>query len=168
VKYPIFALLGIGLVGAGCFNPSIRDGGFACTNTADGQCPDGYYCVNGRCQSNPNPVTQIPSYDFSMAAPAVDMSMPQQMTSKDMAHSAMADMSKPTMTVDMAKPVVPDMTMPVNTCAHKICRSGAALDPSCDPCVNAVCKKDKYCCEVEWDSLCVGDTDTYCSASEQC
>jgi hypothetical protein len=40
-------------------------------------------------------------------------------------------------------------------CAHAVCSTGAALDPACDPCVDAVCGVDPYCCGADWDAGCV-------------
>ena len=40
-------------------------------------------------------------------------------------------------------------------CAHELCETGEPLDPSCDPCADAVCQVDPYCCEVEWDAFCL-------------
>jgi hypothetical protein len=53
------------------------------------------------------------------------------------------------------------------TCAHNICTAGAPLDPSCDPCATAVCAADAYCCDPTgmWDSICVSETLTFCTAS---
>jgi len=47
-------------------------------------------------------------------------------------------------------------------CAHAVCATGAALDPSCDGCVEAVCGVDPYCCGAEWDAGCVQ------SAADRC
>jgi hypothetical protein len=41
------ALLTLGA--AGCFNPSIKEGGFACSKEFVHDCPDGFRCVNGLC-----------------------------------------------------------------------------------------------------------------------
>jgi hypothetical protein len=41
------------------------------------------------------------------------------------------------------------------TCAHDPCAAGAGLDPSCDPCVKALCDTDSFCCEMQWDEQCV-------------
>ena len=37
------------------------------------------------------------------------------------------------------------------------------LAPNCGPCVAAVCANDAYCCETQWDSVCVGEVDEYCT-----
>jgi len=42
------------------------------------------------------------------------------------------------------------------SCAsHDECVAGIALDSTCSPCTKDVCAQDKYCCDNEWDSLCV-------------
>lgn len=51
--------------------------------------------------------------------------------------------------------------------AHSTCKTGAALETGCDPCVTAVCKADPYCCDNEWDEICVGTVLTEC-AQVQC
>ncbi|HWN69520.1 MAG TPA: hypothetical protein VNM90_17885, partial [Haliangium sp.] len=48
------------------------------------------------------------------------------------------------------------------TCEHDLCESGVALDPTCDPCVAEVCAADSFCCETEWDSICVGEAEEIC------
>jgi hypothetical protein len=48
------------------------------------------------------------------------------------------------------------------TCEHDLCETGVALDPTCDPCVAQVCAADSFCCEVEWDSVCVGQAEGIC------
>jgi hypothetical protein len=48
-------------------------------------------------------------------------------------------------------------------CAHDTCVTGEALDPACDPCASAVCAVDPYCCNVEWDSICVDEVDANCA-----
>jgi cysteine-rich repeat protein len=52
-------------------------------------------------------------------------------------------------------------------CAHDQCAQGAALDESCDPCVQNVCQVDSYCCNVAWDDICVGEVQSVCG-SQQC
>ncbi|EYF07400.1 Hypothetical protein CAP_0153 [Chondromyces apiculatus DSM 436] len=40
-------------------------------------------------------------------------------------------------------------------CAHDVCEEGEALTVGCDPCAEAVCAADSYCCTTEWDALCM-------------
>jgi hypothetical protein len=49
-------------------------------------------------------------------------------------------------------------------CKHDVCAPGKKLDAQCDPCVNAVCKQDAYCCSGEWDTQCVVDASIVCGA----
>jgi len=53
------------------------------------------------------------------------------------------------------------------TCAHSPCETGGALSPSCDSCTASVCSYDEWCCDVSWDSTCVGEaaTDSNCSCA---
>jgi hypothetical protein len=36
--------------------------------------------------------------------------------------------------------------------------------PSCDPCVATVCAADPYCCDTDWDSVCVEEVRTQCGS----
>ena len=36
------------------------------------------------------------------------------------------------------------------------------LLPACDPCVASVCDADPFCCNTNWDSLCVGEVLSVC------
>jgi hypothetical protein len=47
-------------------------------------------------------------------------------------------------------------------CAHDLCETGTKLSASCDSCASAVCAADDYCCNTNWDSLCVGLVDQEC------
>ena len=42
-----------------------------------------------------------------------------------------------------------------NGCAHSECTSGGKLADGCSTCAGAVCAQDPFCCNNEWDSLCV-------------
>lgn len=54
-------------------------------------------------------------------------------------------------------------------CSHSYCAVGAALSPSCDPCVQAVCADPdtKYCCDpnagLGWNASCVAQTHNLCN-----
>ncbi len=47
-------------------------------------------------------------------------------------------------------------------CAHAICEEGPKLDSICDPCVTQICAADSYCCNVEWDNICVEEVTSIC------
>jgi hypothetical protein len=47
-------------------------------------------------------------------------------------------------------------------CAHDYCVAGGPLDPSCDPCVDAICFEDAFCCLDSWDSYCMDEVYTVC------
>jgi hypothetical protein len=51
------------------------------------------------------------------------------------------------------------------TCAHNECSTGAALEDGCDACAADVCASanDPYCCEIEWDDICVSEVAEYCT-----
>lgn len=38
---------------------------------------------------------------------------------------------------------------------HDQCETGVAMDPTCNACVSAICAADPFCCQSEWDSVCV-------------
>ena len=48
------------------------------------------------------------------------------------------------------------------TCSHSVCANGGALDVGCNPCVDAVCAADDYCCNGGWDGACVGEAKAIC------
>ena len=50
-------------------------------------------------------------------------------------------------------------------CAHDVCDIGLALTSGCDTCVTDVCSFDDYCCQVEWDDLCVEEAGDFCGAA---
>jgi hypothetical protein len=50
-----------------------------------------------------------------------------------------------------------------NRCAHDICDQGASLEPSCDPCVGQICQRDPFCCQQDWDEICVSEVFSICS-----
>ncbi|GEM_PF-5059940 len=49
-----------------------------------------------------------------------------------------------------------------NTCSHSICTMGSKLDKSCDPCVTKICGVDPYCCNNNWDGVCVTEVKSIC------
>lgn len=50
-------------------------------------------------------------------------------------------------------------------CSHAKCDMGIALDSGCDPCVEAVCLADPFCCTQGWDGKCVGLVFSQCGYS---
>ena len=49
-----------------------------------------------------------------------------------------------------------------NVCAHDLCKTGAALSPSCDPCAASIADVDPYCEENSWDDYCVEQVASVC------
>lgn len=50
-------------------------------------------------------------------------------------------------------------------CSHSLCSNGpdgTPLEAGCNPCVDAVCEADPYCCNNDWDGICVGEVGTLC------
>jgi hypothetical protein len=54
---------------------------------------------------------------------------------------------------------------PPSGCAHNICDEGSTLTSTCSTCAGDICAADPYCCEVEWDSICVGQVTSICGES---
>lgn len=52
-----------------------------------------------------------------------------------------------------------------STCAHSLCATGTALTKSCDACATSLCTVDPYCCDVFWDTTCVGEVGSVCAQS---
>jgi hypothetical protein len=52
-----------------------------------------------------------------------------------------------------------------SSCAHDECTAGAKLTTGCSSCASSVCAQDPYCCNTEWDSVCVSYVEDYCSFS---
>lgn len=54
---------------------------------------------------------------------------------------------------------------PQGNCSHDLCTANLGyLTMGCDSagCVTNVCSSDSYCCDTDWDSLCVSEVATYC------
>ncbi|MBK8996420.1 MAG: hypothetical protein IPM35_11820 [Myxococcales bacterium] len=53
-------------------------------------------------------------------------------------------------------------------CAHDVCSTGVKLTSGCDAatgnCVSKVCAVDSFCCNQDWDSLCVMEVRTVCKS----
>lgn len=56
----------------------------------------------------------------------------------------------------------PEDCGPCDECEHDVCETGGPLDPSCSDCAEAVCDVDPFCCDVSWDSICVGLAENIC------
>jgi hypothetical protein len=115
---------------SGCFNPQVKNFGFACNVNDVSPCPAGFQCINGYCDDGSggkNPGTSGGGVD--MSAPAIDMAQAQPPATFDMAHAQQSiDMAQPITSVDMAQPNPPDMLMCGGDGAHctsyKDCCSG--------------------------------------------
>ena len=49
------------------------------------------------------------------------------------------------------------------TCGHDICDLGGALQNDCDPCVTQICQGDPFCCDNQWDQLCLEQVFSVCN-----
>jgi hypothetical protein len=54
-----------------------------------------------------------------------------------------------------------------DACAHALCDTGPALDPSCDPCSSKIASADAYCRDNFWDEICVELVTSECAISCQ-
>jgi len=155
-----------------CFNPTVRDGGYACDATQQLACPDGFYCVNGLCRSSPAAAggaagsggasgSQDAGAGGSGGSAGGSAGGGGTGGGGGNANNGLTDMAMSMPTPDMAQAPVPDMAH-APSCAHDICLSGVALDSSCDPCVTQICAVDSYCCHTKWSSLCVQEVGTVC------
>lgn len=52
----------------------------------------------------------------------------------------------------------------MTSCQHTVCNTGPALPSTCDPCAAAVCAADAYCCDTDWDGMCVAEASSTCGA----
>lgn len=52
-----------------------------------------------------------------------------------------------------------------SSCAHSECVQGQALVASCSSCASAVCAYDDYCCNNDWDDVCVSHVPSICGFS---
>jgi hypothetical protein len=132
-------LVVVGLLGtfSGCFNPRVKNLGFACNATDPSPCPGGFQCLNGFCDDGsggPRPSGGSP--DMSHAAPANDLAMTPPAQSVDMAQlQTIMDLAQPQTIVDMAQAPMPDLAK-----------------PTCQP-LNAPCTSYKDCCSGHCHSL---------------
>jgi hypothetical protein len=53
------------------------------------------------------------------------------------------------------------------SCALAMCATGDPLDASCDPCAGQICQSDPFCCNTQWDSICVGEVGSICGGTCQ-
>ncbi|MBW2454071.1 MAG: hypothetical protein JRI68_06160, partial [Deltaproteobacteria bacterium] len=47
-------------------------------------------------------------------------------------------------------------------CPHDICDEGGPLSGDCDPCVGQICGQDPFCCDNNWDYVCVSEVWSIC------
>jgi hypothetical protein len=45
---------------------------------------------------------------------------------------------------------------------HSKCMTGVPRDPSFDSCVSTVCQGDGFCCNTEWDGVCIDEARAWC------
>jgi hypothetical protein len=154
---------------AGCFEPAIQSGGFACDQRQTPACPTGFYCVNQRCVDHVGAGTVLGA-DLATANPgtggvgdAPDLQAPPATPDFSVDPPAQ-DLSQPVAPDDLSQPPPPDLAQS-NNCAHSLCTSGATLTSGCDPCVTQICAVDNYCCVTKWSSICVKEVTSICGRS---
>ena len=90
----------LGLVVAGCYNPQVKSGGFACSATDNPPCPAGFYCVDNLCVDHPG--LSGAGGDMATGGTGGNGAVDQGTASDGGPDLGAADMSKPA--ADMAKP----------------------------------------------------------------
>jgi len=107
---------------AGCFDPKVTNGGFACTPDDDPACPVGFICVDNRCV-NVTPPVRIDKTGLAYAGPHTD---PGLATTADCPDESLEPNDGPTL--PDGQPVLvmatPDATTPKLT-KMAICPTGA-------------------------------------------
>jgi hypothetical protein len=49
-----------------------------------------------------------------------------------------------------------------SSCQHDECDAGGKLDAGCSACATDVCAADPYCCNTQWDAVCVSQVPAEC------
>jgi hypothetical protein len=132
---------------AGCFHPTIEDGGFACDPTQVPSCPEGLFCVDGRCHVSPTISGNGGGGGGGGGGGSTG-------GSGDMSSGGASDLGQ--------HPPA-DLASSSGSCAHDICTTGAKLTSGCDPCVTTICAQDSYCCTTKWSSQCVQEVASICN-----
>jgi hypothetical protein len=50
-------------------------------------------------------------------------------------------------------------------CSHDLCVTGEPLQSVGDACAGTVCATDPYCCDSQWDAICVGEATKLCDGA---
>ena len=134
-------------------------------------CEDGIWtkCSDGVVtkESDPTAESSVPELrEFSLSLPASCADNPCDPGCMYFDEDP-ADITPPN---TMGTPTIPNWQTPGSTatCSHQLCEEGAALDPSCHGCVQAVCDADPSCCTGngmtdDWDDACVELVYTECA-----
>jgi hypothetical protein len=132
-RVSILALLLVGA--ASCYNPSIRNQGYACDPTEEYSCPVGFRCIDGLCDDGSGGHPRMnPTNGDDMATGSASDDMAMTPGGDDMARSAPADQA--TASPDMAQ-APPDL-------AH----APPDMAQSCTP-LGGSCINDSDCCS-QW------------------
>ncbi len=165
---------------AGCYQPKLKNFGFACDPSAAKPCPDGYFCNQGYCDdgSGGTPPGTGGNGGSGGSGGDQDMAMSQGGSGGGGGGGSggggggsggsggsgggggSQDMAQPGQ--DLAQPA--DMAQG-SSCAHDECTAGVALTKSCSTCAGQVCASgaDPYCCSTKWDATCVSEVNLYCT-----
>lgn len=127
---------------------------YCCTNQWDGVCVG---LADDECDNVCNPIGMC-EHDVCMAGAALTSTCDPCVSSVCTQDSFCCDMANgtwDTTCVNIAKDggVHPDCSG--TCCAHSECTEGAKLEAGCSLCVDSVCGQDSYCCDNEWDGVCV-------------
>jgi len=126
-------LVGVVLV-TGCFQPHVKNGGFACEPTDDPPCPSGFYCVRGSCVDTPPDIGTSGGGDLGGASDLAGSSTDFATTIRDLAQSW----------PDLTKSPPPDLA-PAPDLATGMCGHAGAPCTSVNDCCSAYCRTDGIC-----------------------
>lgn len=98
VRWWLFAACVVGLAGAGCYNPKVASGSFACSPTDNPPCPAGFYCVDNLCLDHPGPPGSGGGGDMASGTGGNGggdfATAPADMAGADLAQSSASDMAQ--------------------------------------------------------------------------
>jgi hypothetical protein len=107
---------------AGCYNPHIPNRGFRCDPAQVDACPDGFRCVDGRCDNGLD-VTLPPPAAADLGGDLAGPTAPADLGAGDLSTSPGSDLSTPP-SADLASP--PQCLPPGGYCSypnHDVCCS---------------------------------------------
>ncbi|HZO14056.1 MAG TPA: DUF6748 domain-containing protein [Polyangiaceae bacterium] len=134
--------------------------GTYCCNASCNMCvPEGNFCIQIACEPQ-----QSCAHSECSAGTKLDASCSSCADSVCAADSYCCNNEWDSICVAAAEQSCQTCTPPAPTCAHSECGTGVALESECSSCAKAVCGIDSYCCNNEWDSVCVDEAASMCGS----